>query len=63
MDGFVKWFNSRKGYGMIQGDDDINYFFHYTDISRGAVILDNNRVMFDPASVRGRKLARNVIPI
>jgi CspA family cold shock protein len=32
MNGKVKWFNSTKGYGFIQGDNGSDYFVHYTSI-------------------------------
>lgn len=30
--GSVKWFDPRKGYGFITGDDGIDYFVHYSNI-------------------------------
>lgn len=63
MKGVVKWFNGKKGYGMIRGDDDNNYFFHYTDITSGAIISDNNRVVFDSRTVKKRLTAKRVIPL
>ena len=32
MNGTVKWFDTRKGYGFIVGDDGQDYFVHYSQI-------------------------------
>lgn len=30
--GTVKWFNPRRGYGFVTGDDETDYFVHYSNI-------------------------------
>lgn len=32
--GKVKWFNSTKGFGFIQGEDGKDVFVHYSQISK-----------------------------
>ena len=32
MQGIVKWFDNRKGYGFIEGDDGGEIYVHYTGI-------------------------------
>lgn len=46
MKGTVKWFNEKKGYGFITGDDGADYFVHYTDI-----IADGFKTLKNGASV------------
>lgn len=61
--GTVKWFNSRKGYGFITGEDGADVFVHYTEI-----VADGYRSLDEGAAVtydvttddKGRTVARNV---
>lgn len=32
MSGKVKWFNAKRGYGFITGEDGADYYVHYSDI-------------------------------
>lgn len=60
MEGTVKFFNRKKGFGFIQGDDSKDYFVHSTGLAQGVFLRDNDRVSFEPAeSERGAK-AQNV---
>jgi len=56
MEGKVKWFNERKGYGFIEGEDGEDYFCHYTAIEEGGYLNDGDAVTFEPAEGdRGKK--------
>lgn len=33
MNGTIKWFNNRKGYGFITGEDGTDVFVHYSGIN------------------------------
>lgn len=39
--GEVKWFSEEKGYGFIHGDDNREYFFHYSSI-----IMTGHKILF-----------------
>ena len=47
MKGKVKFFNERKGFGFIAGEDGKEYFVHQTGLAPGVVIRDNDAVTFD----------------
>jgi CspA family cold shock protein len=60
MEGTVKWFDSKKGYGFINGDDGEDYFVHHTFLESGVVVHDNDRVSFDPVQNDRGKQAQKV---
>ena len=49
MEGKVKWFNERLGYGFIIGDDK-EYFVHFSDIEKEGfkTLHDGQSVEFSP---------------
>lgn len=63
MTGKVKWFDSRKGFGFIAGDDGNDLFFHYSAIQMDGFkrLRSGQAVEFDAsADAEGRSLAVNV---
>lgn len=60
MKGIVKWFNRKKGYGFIQGEDGEEYFVHFTAVPRGVFLRENDEVSFEPADTERGKQARDV---
>jgi CspA family cold shock protein len=46
MKGTVKWYNPRKGYGFIQGEDGNDVFVHFTALSMGTDIAENDQVEY-----------------
>lgn len=60
--GKVKWFDSKKGYGFIIGDQGQDVFVHYTSISGDGFRSLKDGEMVDYELVKGEKgwQARNV---
>ncbi len=60
MEGTVKFFNRKKGFGFIHGEDEKDYFVHFTALPKGVFLRDGDRVSFDAVEGdRGLK-AQNV---
>lgn len=62
MQGKVKWFNQEKGFGFIVGEDEKEYFVHYSQIRQeGFKTLEESvAVEFEAISSDKGFQARNV---
>ena len=60
MEGTVKWFNSRKGFGFIQGEDGQDYFVHHSALPQGTFLKENDKVSFEATETDRGKQAKNV---
>jgi len=47
MKGKIKWYNSRKGYGFISGEDDEDVFVHNSDIPQGTLLKEEDEVEYE----------------
>ena len=47
MKGTVKWYNRKKGYGFITGEDEKDYFVHYTALDKGIFLRTDDSVTFE----------------
>ena len=60
MKGTVKWYNDRKGYGFISGDDEKDIFVHRNSLEEGTYINEGDHVEYEvEASDKGPN-AKNV---
>jgi len=60
MKGTVKWYNSMKGFGFIQGEDGKDVFVHSSALPAGATINENAPVEFDVEAAERGPRATNV---
>ena len=60
MEGTVKWYNRKKGYGFIKGEDDKEYFVHFSALAQGTFIRDDDKVSFDAVETDKGVQAQNV---
>jgi len=47
MKGKVKWYNTRKGFGFISGEDGKDIFIHRTNIPEGMYLNEDDSVEFE----------------
>jgi CspA family cold shock protein len=47
MKGTVKWYNARKGFGFITGEDEKDVFVHRSAIPNGTYINDGDKVEYE----------------
>jgi len=60
MKGTIKWYNTMKGYGFIQGEDGKDVFVHRTAIPMGTDLYEEDTVEYEiEDSERGQR-ASNV---
>lgn len=48
MEGKVKFYNDKKGYGFIAGEDGKDYFFHVSAVQANKPLNDGQAVQFEP---------------
>jgi CspA family cold shock protein len=58
--GKVKWYNVRKGYGFIAGEDGHDYFVHYSALEDNTVLNEEDSVEFEEVETEKGKQARNI---
>jgi CspA family cold shock protein len=47
MKGTVKWYNSYKGYGFIEGEDGQDVFVHRTAVPMGTDLYEEDKVEYE----------------
>ena len=66
MKGTVKWFNDRKGFGFIEGEDEKDIFVHRNSLTEGTYLTDGDQVEYEvgssdkgPQAINVKKLENN----
>ncbi len=60
MEGKIKWYNFKKGYGFVLGEDGKEYFVHFTAVPKGTRLNENDEVTFDVEETEKGPQARNL---
>ncbi len=47
MKGKIKWFNSIKGFGFIVGEDEKDYFVHFSQLNEAETFVEGDEVEFE----------------
>lgn len=63
--GTVRWYSSEKGYGFIAGDDGVELFVRYSDISMEGfkALTEGQRVSFEVGDDGRGPVALDVCPL
>jgi CspA family cold shock protein len=60
MNGTIKWYNARKGYGFILGEDEKEVFVHRSAIPAGTYLNEGDKVEFEIEDSDRGPQAKNV---
>ncbi len=60
MKGNIKWYNARKGYGFITGEDGKEVFVHRTALTTETSLNEGDEVQFDIENTERGLQAKNI---
>jgi CspA family cold shock protein len=63
MQGTVKWFNDKKGFGFIEGEDKQDYFVHFSEVQGDGfkTLKADETVKFEPQQNHKGPMAVQVV--
>ena len=61
MKGTIKWYNFKKHFGFITGEDGKDYFVHASALPQGERVQDGQAVTFDGEEGERGLIAKNVV--
>ena len=47
MEGIIKWYNARKGFGFIEVEGEKDVFVHNTQVQQGTYLNEGDKVSFE----------------
>jgi len=60
MKGTIKWYNARKGYGFIQGEDEKDVFVHRSAVPDGTYLNEGDKVEYEVEETDKGQQAKDV---
>jgi cold shock protein len=61
MEGVVKWFNEKKGFGFILGEDGTDYFVHVRSLPKDTKLNEKDKVSFTWTEGKKGRQANNIV--
>ncbi len=61
MNGKIKWYNPKKGYGFIEVEGENDIFIHHSDVPQFMTLEDGDSVTFDTSETKRGFKAINII--
>jgi len=60
MEGTIKWYNARKGFGFIEVEDGKDVFLHQSQVPEGTFLNEGDKVSFEVEESEKGPQATNV---
>ena len=60
MKGTIKWYNARKGYGFIDGEDGKDVFVHRSAVPTGTFLNEGDKVEYEIEEAEKGPQATNI---